>query len=313
MTRKGGQCRPVSPNPFVDQWTASAGIQEGHKIQPARCLDRFLINLGHDRTNSVIWLSLIFEHIYQNSCKNSKFFIQNSLFQILPYIMTKTKQTLGRNWTQYHNWYGMNNVLEVACARQLHWDCETIRRYTLDHAPEVNQVSAQRNASKPPPLPSNDDDDWFRRHPKIPGSGKAPCKPPPAKTPSKKTKGVSNTPKTKGKKLPAAQQGQKGQQKKPHRYCLGTVALQEIQRYQKSTELLIRKLPFQRLVREIAQDLGKINIRFQSRAIMALQEASEAYLVGLLEDSNLCAVHAKRVTIMPKDIQLARHIRGERN
>ena len=194
----------------------------------------------------------------------------------------------------------MNNILEAACAGQLHWDRKTIRRYTLDHAPEVNQVSAQCNASKPPPLPSNDDDEWFRHHPKIPGSGKAPRKPPPAKTPSKKTKGVSKIPKTKGKKLPAAQQGQKGQQKKPHRYRPGTVALREIRRYQKSTELLIRKLPFQRLVREIAQDLGKINIRFQSGAIMALQEASEAYLVGLLEDSNLCAVHAKRVTIMPR-------------
>ncbi|CAL8287496.1 hypothetical protein WMY93_007340 [Mugilogobius chulae] len=76
--------------------------------------------------------------------------------------------------------------------------------------------------------------------------------------------------------------------KKPHRYRPGTVALREIRRYQKSTELLIRKLPFQRL------------------------EASEAYLVGLFEDTNLCAIHAKRVTIMPKDIQLARRIRGER-
>ena len=227
--------------------------------------------------------------------------------------MTKTKRTLGHNWTRYHNWYGMNNVLEAACAGQLHWDRETICRYTLDHAPEVNQASAQCNASRPPPLPSNDDDDWFRHHPKIPGSGKAPRKPPPAKTSSKKTKGVSKTSKSKGKKLPASQQGQKGQQKKPHRYRPGTVALREIRRYQKSTELLIRKLPFQRLVRELAQDLGKINVRFQSGAIMALQEASEAYLVGLLEDTNLCAVHAKRVTIMPKDIQLARRIRGERN
>ncbi|GLV46552.1 histone H3 [Carabus blaptoides fortunei] len=77
--------------------------------------------------------------------------------------------------------------------------------------------------------------------------------------------------------------------KKPHRYRPGTVALREIRRYQKSTELLIRKLPFQRLV-----------------------QASEAYLVGLFEDTNLCAIHAKRVTIMPKDIQLARRIRGER-
>ncbi|XP_041038231.1 histone H3-like [Carcharodon carcharias] len=98
--------------------------------------------------------------------------------------------------------------------------------------------------------------------------------------------------------------------KKPHRYRPGTVALREIRRYQKSTELLIRKLPFQRLVREIAQDF-KTDLRFQSSAVMALQEASEAYLVGLFEDTNLCAIHAKRVTIMPKDIQLARRIRAE--
>ncbi|KAK1328784.1 hypothetical protein QTO34_010953 [Cnephaeus nilssonii] len=74
--------------------------------------------------------------------------------------------------------------------------------------------------------------------------------------------------------------------KKPHRYRPGTVALREIRRYQKSTELLIRKLPFQRLVREIAQDF-KTDLRFQSSAVMALQEACEAYLVGLFEDTNL--------------------------
>jgi len=99
--------------------------------------------------------------------------------------------------------------------------------------------------------------------------------------------------------------------KKPHRFRPGTVALREIRKYQKSTELLIRKLPFQRLVREIAQDF-KTDLRFQSSAIAALQEASESYLVGLFADSNLCAIHAKRVTIMPKDVQLARRIRGER-
>ena len=131
---------------------------------------------------------------------------------------------------------------------------------------------------------------------------------------------------------------------------IGTcVCFSEIRKYQKSTELLIRKLPFQRLVREIAQDfkvlileslvwfffpswflclcfsvtLAKIwisvvmflvqtDLRFQSHAVLALQEAAEAYLVGLFEDTNLCAIHAKRVTIMPKDIQLARRIRGER-
>jgi histone H3 len=100
--------------------------------------------------------------------------------------------------------------------------------------------------------------------------------------------------------------------KKPHRYRPGTVALREIRRYQKSTELFLRKLPFQRLVREIAQAF-KSDLRFQSSAIMALQEASEAYLVGLFEDTNLCAIHAKRMTIFPKDIQLARRIRGERS
>ncbi|CEJ01446.1 Putative Histone H3 [Rhizopus microsporus] len=100
--------------------------------------------------------------------------------------------------------------------------------------------------------------------------------------------------------------------KKPHRYKPGTVALREIRRYQKSTELLIRKLPFQRLVREIAQDF-KTDLRFQSSAIGALQEAAEAYLVSLFEDTNLAAIHAKRVTIQPKDIQLARRLRGERS
>mmetsp|Transcript_101984 Transcript_101984/g.124796 ORF Transcript_101984/g.124796 Transcript_101984/m.124796 type:complete len:135 (+) Transcript_101984:104-508(+) len=97
--------------------------------------------------------------------------------------------------------------------------------------------------------------------------------------------------------------------KKPHRYRPGTVALREIRKYQKSTELLLRKLPFQRLVREIAQEY-KQDLRFQSSAILALQEATEAYLVSLFEDTNLAAIHAKRVTIMPKDIALAKKLRG---
>ena len=99
--------------------------------------------------------------------------------------------------------------------------------------------------------------------------------------------------------------------KKPHRYRPGTVALREIRRYQKSSDLLVRKLPFQRFVREVAQDF-KTECRFQSTAMLALQEAAEAYHVGLFEDTNLIAIHAKRKTIMPKDIQLARRIRGER-
>ena len=98
--------------------------------------------------------------------------------------------------------------------------------------------------------------------------------------------------------------------KKPHRYRPGTVALREIRRYQKSTEFLIRKNAFCRLVREIAQEV-KTDLRFQSNALCALQEAAEAYLVGIFEDTNICAIHAKRVTILPKDMQLARRIRGE--
>ncbi|KAF8971497.1 histone 3 [Flammula alnicola] len=89
--------------------------------------------------------------------------------------------------------------------------------------------------------------------------------------------------------------------KKPHRFRPGTVALREIRRYQKSTELLIRKLP------------SNTDLRFQSSAVMALQEAAEAYLVSLFEDTNLAAIHAKRVTIQPKDLALARRLRGERS
>ena len=95
--------------------------------------------------------------------------------------------------------------------------------------------------------------------------------------------------------------------KKPHRYRPGTVALREIHRYQKSTELLCRKLSVAHLIREIAQDL-RTDLRFQASAIGALQEAMEAYVVKLFEDTNLCAIHARRVTIMPKDMQLARRI-----
>ena len=100
--------------------------------------------------------------------------------------------------------------------------------------------------------------------------------------------------------------------RRPHRFRVGTVALREIRHFQKTTDLLIKKLPFGRLVREICTQLFHNNCRFQTQALLALQEAAEAYLTGLFEDTNLCAIHAKRITIMPKDIQLARRIRGER-
>jgi len=83
----------------------------------------------------------------------------------------------------------------------------------------------------------------------------------------------------------------------------------DIRKYQRSTNLLIRKKPFQLLVREISQDF-KSDVRFQAKALLALQEASEAYVIQLFEDTLLCYVHAKRVTIFPKDMQLARRIRG---
>ena len=101
--------------------------------------------------------------------------------------------------------------------------------------------------------------------------------------------------------------------KKQRRFRPGTRALKEIRKFQKSTNLLIPKLPFSRLIRECALEFCSKDMRFQSAAIMALQEAAEAYLVTLFEDSVLCAIHAKRVTVMPRDMHLARRIRGDLN
>ncbi|ODV76125.1 histone H3 family protein [Cyberlindnera jadinii NRRL Y-1542] len=120
------------------------------------------------------------------------------------------------------------------------------------------------------------------------------------------------------KSVPKGLRGQPGdpiaKEQKRRRYRPGTKALREIRNFQKSTDLLISKLPFARVVREVAQQYVDISnnvvFRWQSVALLALQEASEAYLVSLLEDTNLLALHAKRVTIMQKDIQLARRIRG---
>ncbi|EGS20555.1 putative histone H3 protein [Thermochaetoides thermophila DSM 1495] len=110
----------------------------------------------------------------------------------------------------------------------------------------------------------------------------------------------------------SVQPGDPVPQGKKRRYRPGTLALKEIRRYQSNTDLLMAKLPFARLVREIALDCRPEGeeLRWQSQAILALQEAAEAFLVHLFEDTNLCAIHAKRVTIMQKDIQLARRIRG---
>jgi histone H3 len=96
-----------------------------------------------------------------------------------------------------------------------------------------------------------------------------------------------------------------------HRYRPGTVALRQISKLQKSTDLLMRKAPFQRLVRSLAT-AQKEHLRWQASAVAALQEATEAYVVGLLADTNLLSLHAKRVTVMARDLQLARRLRGER-
>lgn len=155
---------------------------------------------------------------------------------------------------------------------------------------------------------------------KTSGGGKKKKKSKKAKGDGEKAPRKPRTPKAKvaksGQKAPKKTQAHKKAKsliKKPHRFRAGTVALRDIRKYQKSTELLIRKLPFQRVVRELAQGMEIADVRFQGSALAALQEAAEAYLVGLLEDTNLCAIHAKRVTIMPKDMQLSRRVRGERD
>eukprot|EP00092_Neocalanus_flemingeri_P026228 GFUD01028429.1.p1 GENE.GFUD01028429.1~~GFUD01028429.1.p1 ORF type:complete len:249 (-),score=66.17 GFUD01028429.1:129-875(-) len=127
----------------------------------------------------------------------------------------------------------------------------------------------------------------------------------------------TSTPQAKGRKsLPIPSKSPKNRSVAPgtpgkRRYRPGTRALMEIRKFQKSTNLLIPKLPFSRLIRELAAQICSAHMRFQSAAIMALQEAAEAYLVTLFEDTVLCAIHAKRVTVMPKDMNLARRIRGE--
>ncbi|KAJ7068365.1 histone H3 [Mycena amicta] len=132
-------------------------------------------------------------------------------------------------------------------------------------------------------------------------------------TPAKKAKMTAR--KSTGGKAPRMSNANAPAPRKK-RFRPGTVALREIRKYQKSTDLLLRKLPFARLVREIASEMTTdynnhlSDLRWQSSALLALQEATEAYLVHLFEDANLCAIHAKRVTLMQRDIQLARRIRG---
>ena len=203
--------------------------------------------------------------------------------------MTHTKSTLGRVWARYYNWYGMMEKLKAALLPQ-GWMEERINNYDRTNHLTVSPDHKGEN----PDVPAPNDHAWLRRHKPLPGRAKQPRSQLWAKSLQKK-----------GTAQPAGG-------KKPRRYRPGTVALREIHRYQKSMELLIRRLPFQRLVRKIAQDY-RSRLNFASGAILALQEAAEAYLVGLFEDTNLCVIHAKCITIMPKDIQLARRILGERS
>ena len=114
----------------------------------------------------------------------------------------------------------------------------------------------------------------------------------------------------KGKKSAAAGAGASGL-KRAFRWKPGTVALRQVKRLQKSTELLVAKAPFSRLVREIAES-HKAGLRFQSSAVAAIQEATESFVISLLGDANLTALHANRVTALPRDLQLVRRLRGER-
>ena len=195
---------------------------------------------------------------------------------------SNTKKTLGRVWFRYFQLYGMMSKLTAICVN-IGWTRMDRENYAKEHYHLVDQFTANMVKSNEPDVPQPGDLEWLTSHPEVAGTGKAP--------------------------RTQVNMGQK--KRKPRRYRPGTVALREIRRYQRSSELLICQMPFQRLVREIAQTHNPY-LRFHSGAILALQESAEAYLVGLLEDSNLCAIHAKRVTIMPKDMQLARRIRGER-
>ncbi|XP_023665408.1 histone H3-like centromeric protein A [Paramormyrops kingsleyae] len=142
-----------------------------------------------------------------------------------------------------------------------------------------------------------------RRKPTAPKRREPPPSVPPARSPRR------SGPSTSAVRTSAAG----SPERKRKRFRPGTRALMEIRKFQKSTDLLLRKAPFSRVVREVCQTFSKLHLRWEGLALLALQEASEAFLVRLFSDANLCAIHAKRVTLFPRDIQLARRIRGVEN
>ena len=177
--------------------------------------------------------------------------------------LSNTKKSLGRVWFRYFQLYGMTGKLAIACM-DIGWTRTDMDTYTREHYHLVNQQTANMVKDNEPDVPDPGDLEWLASHPAVAGSGKAP--------------------------RTQIHAGQK--KRKARRYRPGTVALREIRRYQKTSELLIQGMPFQRLVREITQ-VHNPYLQFQSGAILALQESAEAYLVGLLEDTNLCAIHTK--------------------
>ncbi|XP_033001246.1 histone H3-like centromeric protein A [Lacerta agilis] len=176
-----------------------------------------------------------------------------------------------------------------------------------------------RGAPPTPPSGSAPSTPRSRGAPSTPRSRGAPSTPRSRGAPSTPSSGRGRRPGTpprgersppaSRRREPPAQQAQRPPRRR--RYRPGQRAMQEIRKYQKSTGLLIRKLPFARVVREICLDYTRgVDMQWQSMALLALQEAAEAFLVFLLEDAYLCTIHAKRVTLHPRDIQLARRIRG---
>ncbi|CAE6422640.1 unnamed protein product [Rhizoctonia solani] len=178
----------------------------------------------------------------------------------------------------------------------------------------VTTMQSEAGPSKRRPRPSDEDEDEDMDATTPPRKKAATArKSTGGKAPRRTSTSTAGPSKSRSKQQEADDEGTK----KKRRYRPGVLALREIRRYQKSTDLLIAKLPFSRVVREVAQDMTTqagggypAGLRWQSSALLALQEATEAYLVHLFEDTNLCAIHAKRVTIMQRDIQLARRIRG---
>lgn len=134
-----------------------------------------------------------------------------------------------------------------------------------------------------------------------------------AKRPSKSVASRKSTKASRAiaKKESKAPHTSQGGAKRQHRWRPGTVALREVRKYQHTTELLIARAPFRRLVKEIVETF-KDTMRMRSSALEAIHEATEAYIVGVLGDANLCTIHAKRVTLYPKDLQLAMRLRGDR-